>query len=219
MKKYISSNTVLVSLLMISSLLSVLFINKEKFFSQEKTSLKYRQDYLHDKLLLSEILSRNNEKNLCNQEKKTSIVIKLNYIHYSFHCKFDSIFLQKKPETTKYIQIDKIKDWLNLEKYNPPIVYIEKLSDLPDSSENNPQIVIAKNEISERLLKNFYGIIITDYLFEITGKQVNGTVFSSYVNKPTRYIKSNRKVINNLEKIFSTWEYLPNSRNILANEK
>ncbi|MBS9783528.1 MAG: DUF2572 family protein, partial [Pasteurella sp.] len=70
--------------------------------------------------------------------------------------------------------------------------------------------------INEKLAYNFYGIIITDYFFDITGKKFYGKLYSSYDNKrEERNLSYNKTVIKYIKKNYSTWSYLPHSQNIL----
>lgn len=63
-------------------------------------------------------------------------------------------------------------DYLDLSNVpNQEIYTIHSLAELPSSSEREPKIVLAKNAINENLPQEFYGIVITDYLFDITGKK------------------------------------------------
>ncbi|MGX2948411.1 DUF2572 family protein, partial [Frederiksenia canicola] len=97
------------------------------------------------------------------------------------------------------------------------IYRIHSLSELPKSSESNPQVVIALNDIDGALQENFYGIIITDYYFDVRGKyKIFGALYSSFNNqREERNLTYRRKVIDNIEQHFSHWEYLENSRHLL----
>ncbi len=82
--------------------------------------------------------------------------------------------------------------------------------------ENN--FATACNDIDENLPQDFYGIVITDYLFDIRGKKMYGVLYSSYDNaREERNLTFRRAVINNLENKYSYWKYLPNSENSIGN--
>ena len=215
MRRLYPAGTLLVTMMILVGLLAILFLNKESFLMRERVIQYYYADYLESKFKLLRLKDVHNK---CDEYQKNNLSIQAGKLHYQFSCQFDSIFLQTKPETKKYIQIDNIENWLNLEKYNPEIISIKHIDELPQNSESNPKIVRALNDITGRLKHDFYGIIITDFLFDITGKQVQGTVYSGYPNTPTRYLVFNRNVINNIEQQYSQWRYQPFSRNLLAHE-
>ncbi|MBV6547454.1 DUF2572 family protein, partial [Ursidibacter maritimus] len=124
-----------------------------------------------------------------------------------------------KPTKDKYIQVDNILDWLDLERYQSSLHYASSLDELPNSSESEPQIVIMTNDIDERLNQDFYGIIITDHYFDIKGKKIYGVLYSSYDNfREERNLSYKSSVVNTIEEQFSYWQYLPYSRNLLAND-
>ena len=77
-----------------------------------------------------------------------------------------------------------------------------------------------KRQIEERLDEHFYGIIITDYYFDITGsKRVYGVLYSTFDNeREERNLTFRRAVVDNLEKKYSKWHLVPNSKNILNNK-
>lgn len=77
--------------------------------------------------------------------------------------------------------------------------------------------MIAQNEINENLPEDFYGIVITDYLFDITGKKMYGTLYSSYDNaRKERNLTFKKEVIRQLEAKYSYWRYLANSENMIG---
>lgn len=219
MKRYYSASSLLITLILLSGLFSVIFLNKDSLLKQEKVSLFYYQQYLTDKYQLIEKLAIDPEIE-CQNQKQTNVIFEFKVMKYSFHCQFSSIFDPFKPTKEKYIQVDKIENWLNLLPYQSEIYKINHLSELPQSSIDNPKIVITLQDINEKLEKDFYGIVITDYLFDLTGsKRMYGTLYSTYDNlREERNLSYKKEVIQHLENKFSSWHYLPYSRNILANE-
>ena len=116
--------------------------------------------------------------------------------------------------------MDNIENWLDLDSYASQIIYINSLSELPKNSEDDPKIVVAKKAIEERLDEHFYGIIITDYHFDITGsKKVYGVLYSTFDNeREERNLTFRKAVVDNLEQKYSKWYLVPNSKNILNNK-
>lgn len=218
----LQASSLLVSLILISSIISVIFLAKDNWLHQENISNDYHARYLSEKLSLKDKLNNLDEK--CQQkfngnvkDSFKAINIKIGNIIFSFICERNKFFLQESSK--KYIQIENIKDWINLDVAE--VSSISSLSELPPSSEATPKIVITKNDIKERLDNHFYGIIITDYLFDFTGsKKIYGRVYSSYDNeREERNLTYRASVIQNLERQYATWKYLSYSRNILGNDK
>ncbi len=218
MRKYLSAGVLLVSFVIISGLLALLFLSKNVLLDREKLSHYFYQDYLTDKFKLIDQVHLD-ENQLCREQQKPVIRFTFKFLDYRFHCENYSIFIQPKPTQDKYIAVDDIRQWLDIDKYHADIVFIRSLKDLPESSESHPKIVIALQEINERLDRDFYGIMITDFYFDITGRRFYGALYSSYDNaREERNLSYRRAVIDNIEKRFSDWRYLPNSRNLLAHD-
>ena len=87
------------------------------------------------------------------------------------------------------------------------------MSELPDTTLSTPKIVVAKNAIDEKLEKNFYGVIITDYYFDITGsKKIYGVLYSSFDNlREERNLTFSRAVVENIAARYAHWTRLPYS--------
>lgn len=200
----------------ISFAIIIIFLTKEKFFQSEIETQRYQYNYLSNKL---SILKRiNNKKNNCNVIEKFKSIIEVKEQKYSFYCVKRSLFIGKKPTKEKYIHFTKLSDVLNIS--NTDVIEIEHLKDLPDSSEQNPQVVLIKNHIDETLRKDFYGIIITTHYFDIKGNaKIYGILYSSYPNnREERNITFRNDVILNLENKYAYWEEMSSSRNMLNNE-
>ncbi|AUI66591.1 MULTISPECIES: DUF2572 family protein [Glaesserella] len=219
MRKIVSASVLLTTLILASGLFAIIFLNKDFLLKQETISLGYYQQYLNDKYKLIDQISIDTESE-CAKQKSSSVTIEFKVIKYRFHCRFSSLFDPFKPTKEKYIQIDQIENWLNLAPYQKDIYYIHHLAELPDSSIDNPKIIIALQDINEKLEKDFYGIVITNHLFDLTGsKRMYGTLYSRYDNlREERNLSYKKEVIQHLEQKYSQWHYLPYSRNILANE-
>lgn len=219
MQRYYSAGSLLVSLIMLSGIAIVLFLNRDYWISNENISQHHYANYLSEKLSIIKY-DRLDKEQECNKQEKESVYFKLNNLSYSFYCEFDSIFVQPKPTKEKYILVDDINNWLDINQFSSNIHFISSLSDLPESSEENPKIVQTTQPIDERLTQPFYGIVITDYPFNYTDKRIYGTIYSSYAgNDPNRRNLSYKKtVIQNIERDNSTWHYLPNSNNLLHHE-
>lgn len=222
MKIHQNASALLVSLILIVSILSLLFLSKDKFIRQEKLSGFYSEKYLSDKFhLLS--LYKQDKGEICRHFQKASITQtdlstqKAYFTKYQFTCRFNSLFKDKKPTKEKYIRFAKLEDYLDLSNVKREEIYfIRSLAELPESTLESPKIVVAQNEINETLPQNFYGIVITDYLFDITGKRMYGTLYSSYDNeREERNLTFKKEVLANLEMKYSYWDYLPNSANLL----
>ncbi len=213
MKLKIEASALFVSLILISSLLAFIFMTKEVWLNQENAALYYYKRYLSDKFLLKEQLAEGSD---CVEYKANFVEKNLGYITYHYQCEKQSLFIQK-PTKEKYIAFTDIQDWLALDKFQSEIYYIRSLKELPPSSEQDPKIVIAQNRIDEKIEENFYGIIITQDYFDITGtKKIYGTLYSGFDNeREERNLTFKRSVIDNLDQKYSIWRELPYTRNIL----
>lgn len=219
MRRYYSASSLLVSLMMISSIGVVLFLNRDYWLRNEKISQQHYLTYLSEKLAMIEY-DRLDKERECNNQQKERLSFKLKNLNYSFYCEFRSIFIRPKPTKEKYILVENINDWLDVETFSNNIYLISSLAELPPSSEENPKLVRTTQAINGRLTQPFYGIVITDYPFNYTDKRIYGTIYSSYAgNDPNRRNLSYKKaVIQNIERDNSNWHYLPNSNNLLHNE-
>ena len=94
------------------------------------------------------------------------------------------------------------------------------MSELPETTISTPKIVVAKNAIDEKLEKNFYGIIITDYYFDITGsKKIYGVLYSSFDNlRKERNLTFSRAVVENIATRYAHWARLPYSNHFSTYE-
>lgn len=219
MRKYILAGALLTALLLLNGVVLLIFLNKSDWLGSEKFTQNFYHRYLSDKLSLIEKVKQNIEER-CKIEKQSEITEKFNTVIYSYYCENKSLFIKPKPTREKFILVDDIKAWLDIDRYQNQIIFIRSLSELPLSSENNPQVVMTLNDIDERLQRDFYGIVITPYYFNFTDKKIYGTIYSNdRRNDPNRRnLSYKRSVIEQLDNRFSSWEYLPNSRNVLRNE-
>lgn len=223
MKVSKNASALLVSLILISSIFAILFLTKEKWIAQQNVSHFYSEKYLLDKYHFLSLYKEDKNK-LCQNIQKEKITQsdfsskKFHFLQYQFECQFNSLFRNKRPTKEKYIPFTQLSDYLDLENVPTQEIYtIRSLSELPQSSEDNPKIVIAQNAINENLPQDFYGIVITDYLFDITGKKMYGTLYSSFDNaREERNLTFKREVITKLEEKYSYWKYLPYSENIIG---
>ncbi|MEG9489021.1 DUF2572 family protein [Mannheimia indoligenes] len=223
MKFQKNASALLVSLILISSILAIFFLTKEKWIRQQNITQFYSEKYLADKYYILALYKQDKNK-LCQKLKKDMIIQsdfspqKLNFLQYQFECQFNSLFKDKKPSKEKYIPFTQLSDYLDLANVPAQEIYtIRSLSELPSSSEDNPKIIIAQNEINENLPQDFYGIVITDYLFDITGKKMYGTLYSSFDNaREERNLTFKKEVIAQLEAKYSYWQYLPHSENTIG---
>lgn len=214
-RKY-QGSSLLSSLLILSGILTLLFFAKENWLKQESIANGYYQKYLSSKMALFKKLDQDQCATIQQQEITENVKI----LPYSYLCEKSSLFIKPKPTREKYIAFDNIENWLDLKKYKSEILYITSLSELPKNSETTPRIVVAKNAIDEKLEDNFYGIVITDYYFDITGsKKIFGVLYSSFDNeREERNLTFRKAVVDNLEKQYSEWHLVPNSKNVLKNE-
>lgn len=204
--------------MLLSGLLMLLFFSKEQIIHYQKVTHNEYFHYLKDRFQLIDVMKYGNNNKDCQLQKKEEVTKKHKKIKFSFLCRFSSIFLDRKPETKeKYIAFSNIKDYLDIDKYQNEIFYIRSLKELPPSSIDNPKIAFALNSIDGSLIKDFYGIIITEHYFNLSGKHnIYGALYSSYHNKDVNIVHK-KEVVNNLEKQFSRWEYVPHSKSFLNN--
>lgn len=216
MIKKLEGSSLLSSLLILSGILTLLFFAKENWLKQESVANGYYQKYLSSKMALLKKL----DQDQCATNQKQEITENVKILPYSYLCEKSSLFIKPKPTKEKYIAFDNIENWLDLKKFQSEILYITSLSELPKNSETTPRIVVAKNAIDEKLEDNFYGIVITDYYFDITGsKKIFGVLYSSFDNaREERNLTFRKAVVDNLEKQYSEWHLVPNSKNLLKNE-
>lgn len=214
-RKY-QGSSLLSSLLILSGILTLLFFAKENWLKQESVANGYYQKYLSSKMALLKKV----DQDQCATYQKQEVTEEVKILPYSYLCEKSSLFIKPKPTREKYIAFDNIENWLDLKKYQSEILYITSLSELPKNSETTPKIVIAKNAIDEKLEDNFYGVVITDYYFDITGsKKIFGVLYSSFDNeREERNLTFRKAVVDNLEKQYFEWHLVPNSKNLLKNE-
>lgn len=219
MRNRVSGSALITSLMILSSILLAMLIYKSEWIGSEKVTQSFYADYLSDKLALIEKLNED-EQSVCEKEKREEIVIRLNKMVYRYSCERKTLFLKPKPTREKFIAVDKVENWLDIDNYRHKITFIRTLSELPPSSENNPQVVMTLNDIDERLSQDFYGIVITPHYFNFTDKKIFGTIYSENSrNDPNRRnLSYKRTVIDAVEEELSSWSFLANSRNILSNE-
>ncbi len=217
LNKRFNASSLLVSLILVSGILAVIFLTKEQLLGQEELSLAYYKRYLSEKILLKNKLKEGEQ---CQNSKIEKISEKIGNRKYYYSCEKKSLFIDQKPPKEKYITFTDIQEFLDLERYGKYVTYIYSLSELPKSSEEDPQIVMVKNKIDEKLDKDFYGIIITQDYFDITGKgKIYGALYSSFDNvREERNLTFKKSVIANLDNKFSIWQEIPYSRNVLKND-
>ncbi len=210
--KKIKASISIVVLMILLSLLTILFLSFDKIVShKEQQQLSYKT-YLQDKFKILDELDRDFEKE-CNVRKKEKNIIVKGSVGLHFSCRFTSVFKQDL-NNKKYVSFKNIEDHFDIDNFQ--ILVIDNLDDLPKTSTRNPQIVYANKPLVGRLKRNFYGIIITDSLFEITGKKLYGKLYSSYENNgKSRYISYKKSVIKYVHKKYRNWHYLENSKNMI----
>ncbi len=207
-----------ISLILLSSISAILFLLKDKHLNQDNISTFYYEQYLADKAKLLPFLHQDHLVR-CEQQKMQKINEPIGLLNYQFYCRFNTVFKKAKP-TRKYVEFQKIEDIFNIVDTKYKFYEITTLEALPESSEAEPKIVIAKNAIEGNLPKDFYGIVITNYFFDVSGKhKIYGALYSSFDNaREERNITFKKEVINNLDRHYAYWSYLPHSRNILPDE-
>lgn len=216
-KTYFKANSLLVGLILISGILSIVFFSRDHWLHQEKTSLGDYHRYLSHQLKLKDSIK---SSPLCTEQKSKIIKIEIDGYIFRYGCEKQSVFVKPKPTKEKYIPINKIEDWLDTDTFKSEISYITSLSELPQSTEKSPKIVITKNAIDERLDQHFYGIIITEHYFDITGsKKIYGALYSSFDNeREERNLTFRKAVIDNIDNQYAKWHLLPYSRSLFINE-
>lgn len=219
MRKIYPASSLLTGLILFSGIFAMLFLNKETLFGIDKITQNDYQRYLNGKIHLIEQIKQDSDQ-LCKQHKQETVVFHHNPISFSFHCELKSFFLRGKPTKEKFIFIDEIDEWLDIKNHQTEIYAIHTLAELPPSSEQDPKIVITLNNIDERLTHDFYGIIITEHLFNFTDKKIYGTIYSTYKgNDPNRRnLSYKRNVIEGIENKLAVWQYLPHSKSVLHHE-
>lgn len=212
------ANVLFISLLSLSGIMTIILLLLTQFTEQENITQYEYQIYLSDKFKLVKKITQDPQQQ-CQQQKQEKITQKQGNIQYQFYCQRKTIFIRPKPTKDKYISIENISDWLDIDSYAQQIYYINHLNELPPSSEQDPQIVIANQTIDQKLEKNFYGIIITRHYFNFSGKKIYGVLYSSFDNqREERNLSFKKKVIENIETKYSRWSYLPFSKNLLGDE-
>lgn len=213
MKYPFQGNISIISLIILSILFTFLFITKDDLLFEKKITHNYHYQYLSDNFNMISYIQRD-ENIICNQFKQE----KIKFVSYSFNCAKKSIFVQKP--TKSYVAYQQINQYLNSDDYQSDIYTISDLDELPLTSIDNPKIVKVLNNIDGELSNNFYGLMITDNYFDIKGVyNIYGVLYSSYNNKrKERNISYKKEVIDNIEKQFSSWSYLPHSKNLLSDE-
>lgn len=207
MGKHYTASVLLITLVMLSGLLALIFMAKESLADRNKITLNLTQDYLIKKMSLINNIQKNPQA-LCQQFQTENIRLG----DYGFHCQLQTIFKQGK-QTKRHILVERIEDWLDLEKFNQGIYTIRSLSELPQTAVDNPKIVRVLNPINERLTQHFYGIIITEYPFDITDKRIFGQIYSTVNNdRGDRDFIYRSQIIDQLAQQFSYWHYLPHSK-------
>lgn len=208
-----SSGSVITSLMLMSSFLLLFFINKDNLIKQNGLKELYYHQYLENKFALLDKLELKRLNELCKKQKKEVGKVRLNKLNYYFSC--HSLFVDLKENGRNYIFLKKLNKQFNLESVKEEIYYVNELSDFPDSNLSNPKVVIANKDIEGRLERDFYGIVITNYPFNIFGKRIYGIVYSGY-NNGDRNLIYKKEVIENLQNRY--WHYQPYSRNLLGDD-
>lgn len=216
-KQLFHASSLLASLILLSGLLILLFLHKESWLGLESSSLMDYERYLSRRITL---LNSMYKEDVCHDKKESFVKIKVGEEIYQYACQEKSIFLQPKPTKEKYIQVDNIKHYLDVDTYRSEIYFISHLSELPETTISTPKIVVAKNAIDEKLEKNFYGMIITDYYFDITGsKKIYGVLYSSFDNlREERNLTFSRAVVENIAARYAHWTRLSYSNHFSTYE-
>lgn len=214
MRISLNANAALISLIILSSIFAFLFLEKEQLFRQyHLIQNEHKQHLIKNFKATPKIME--DEKILCDKFQQEIIQIE----NYSFHCVYKSIFIDKEPKK-KYIAYKNIQEYLDIEYYHSYIHNVKSVSEFPQSSASSPKIVRLLNPVDETLTTNFFGLVITDFYFDITGGYIYGALYSSYDNNPKeRNISYNPEVIKNINKNLSRWEYLPHSKNFLNHHR
>lgn len=211
MKARYTANVLFVTLMVLSGLATFLLLQRGDWADMEKiTQESYRQALTHKFALFNYLQQEQNTR--CQTEKTETISDTLGIQRYAFHCYVLPLFLQ--PVRDKFVEVERLEDWLDLATYRNVITEIRTLDDLPASSEQNPQIVLTLQDIDGRLKRDFYGVVIAPHYFNFTDKKIYGTIFSLHSgNDPNRRnLSFKRSLITQLELRYNIWRALPHSR-------
>ena len=149
-KQLFHASSLLASLILLSGLLILLFLHKESWLGLESSSLMDYERYLSRRITF---LNSMYKEDVCHDKKESFVKIKVGEETYQYACQEKSIFIQPKPTKEKYIQVDNIKHYLDVDTYRSEIYFISHLSELPETTISTPKIVVAKNAIDEKLEK------------------------------------------------------------------
>ncbi|MDO4698946.1 MAG: hypothetical protein Q4A60_09825 [Pasteurellaceae bacterium] len=208
MTRHRSAHILLTALLLLSGLFSLMLLHQEYWFGYNQSLQSVWKTHLTRKMALSMPPSRPMLDQHCQAEKRSPIQRE----GYQFECeKAGSFFVRMPRSREKYIPFTDIEQVLDVKTYAAAIHPIRTLADLPPSSVDNPKVVRALNPINERLPRHFYGIVITDYPFDITDRWIVGMLYSSYHHYDDQDVRWNRTVFKNLENQLSRWQFLPHS--------
>lgn len=100
MKTY-SGSSLIITLVMLSSVLLFIFINKDDLIKQNRLTQHYYYQYLENKLELINQLDQEKLNELCKQQKNEMGKVGLNKLNYYFSCY--SLFVDIKKNSRKYI--------------------------------------------------------------------------------------------------------------------
>lgn len=213
MYRRLQASTLNFTLIILSGLLISIFLSREFLLNQHKIINFEHNKYLENRLKVIEYI-HTDVNFLCQKHKVDTVKL----MDYSFFCEKISIFIKDYPKKN-YIEFKDIDEFIDTIHFEKSIHKIDSISKLPHSSESDPKIVLLLSDLNETLPNDFYGIIITNSKFSITGKnKVYGTLYSSYKNSK-KNISYNKEVIENIDKNFSNWIYKPHSRNLLKNNE
>lgn len=203
------AHVLLSALLLLSGLFSLLLLNQERWLHHNQHLQAEWKQHLIRQMALPLPPSLETLQQHCQAAKRSPIQQE----GYQFECEQVSPFFVRTPRLReKYVAFTDLSAVLDVQTYAEHIHPIRTLADLPPSSVEKPKIVRALNAINERLPRHFYGIVITDYPFDITDRRVFGMLYSSYDNlRNDRDISSKTEVIDNLQKQLSRWQFLPHS--------
>lgn len=216
--KHPKGSILLTALILLIGILATIFLAKNDAISYTQKANAAYHAYLKEKIALVN-LHRQDKNQQCITQQKEIIEIKLNKLDYLFHCQ-KLTFFKHKVNSKKYVSLNKFSDELDLKNYQHLIYKINSLLELPDTSINEPKIVLAQNAIDETLTKNFYGIILTEHLFDISGRtKIYGKLYSTFDNeREERNLTYKKEVLEKLEQATTHWQYLPHSTRIKAHE-
>lgn len=232
MRRYYPASALLVSVMILTGLLAIIFLTKQNWLSQENISRYYYERYLNSKWSLAEEFKSSSSKYTeeCKAKYQEKIAkygeaevleIKTNKaVVYRIYCRFYSLFLTDKP-TKKAVETEDISRYLERDMVEKHKIEISDLAELPANSMDDPKIVVATQDLDGKLNADFYGIIITSHRLQLRhGAKFYGTLYTAYSEDgKSRYITHSAAAMSNLEKQHSGWEYLPYSRNILSHAK